>query len=236
MFRCLILVTMVWKAVCTTTDIGQAMGMAPTSHNLTSCDQNPCDNGVCENVGNMVWCNCSGTGFRDTTCSSDVDECSVGSFCNNGTCLNSVGGFHCACQTGFEGSLCEINTIDVVAEGEDDGALLLGLGAPVLVLLGSGLVGFIAACFICIAKAGSSDSDVKATHTKPSAISRRTQRSHASSRRSTKSSRRSARSAKSNRSKKSAKSKASNRSRKHSGASISSDECSEYIIESHTIA
>ena len=38
---------------------------------------------------------------------SDINECSTGTPCNGGTCLNTPGTFSCDCTgTGFEGPTC----------------------------------------------------------------------------------------------------------------------------------
>lgn len=44
------------------------------------------------NVNVLYLCNCS----------TDTNECSIGSPCGNGTCTNVIGGFECACDDGFE--------------------------------------------------------------------------------------------------------------------------------------
>ena len=37
---------------------------------------------------------------------SDLDDCD-GVDCNDGTCVDEVNNFHCDCDSGFTGSLCE---------------------------------------------------------------------------------------------------------------------------------
>ncbi|TKS80775.1 Protocadherin Fat 4 [Collichthys lucidus] len=41
-----------------------------------------------------------------TLCDNDIDECEVDPCQNNGTCVNTLGGFYCHCQSGFSGFVC----------------------------------------------------------------------------------------------------------------------------------
>lgn len=40
----------------------------------------------------------------------DIDECSNSPCKNQGTCVNTIGGFHCTCPQGFKGDLCDEGT------------------------------------------------------------------------------------------------------------------------------
>ena len=43
-------------------------------------------------------------------CEEDIDECAVPAnkdICNNGICVNEVGGFQCFCRPGFTGDFCD---------------------------------------------------------------------------------------------------------------------------------
>ena len=78
------------------------------------CASSPCSNGgVCKNLPNGFpgyFCNCTGTGFNGTTCSTDVNECSINpNICNNGSCINTFGSFQCNCSAGFTGKDCSKN-------------------------------------------------------------------------------------------------------------------------------
>ena len=38
----------------------------------------------------------------------DTDYCINQTCNNNGTCVDRVDGFHCLCQTGYEGTMCDV--------------------------------------------------------------------------------------------------------------------------------
>ncbi|XP_078377370.1 uncharacterized protein LOC144660588 isoform X1 [Oculina patagonica] len=62
------------------------------------CDSSPCLNGAtCTNQGDSFECECA-EGFGGNTCGQDVDECAH----NNGgcqdICVNTIGGYYCACS------------------------------------------------------------------------------------------------------------------------------------------
>ncbi|XP_078377374.1 uncharacterized protein LOC144660588 isoform X5 [Oculina patagonica] len=62
------------------------------------CDSSPCLNGAtCTNQGDSFECECA-EGFEGDTCGQDVDECAH----NNGECqdicVNTIGGYYCACS------------------------------------------------------------------------------------------------------------------------------------------
>ena len=49
-------------------------------------------------------------GFLGLNCEEDIDECEVPAnkdICNNGICVNEVGGFQCFCRPGFTGDFCD---------------------------------------------------------------------------------------------------------------------------------
>lgn len=50
-------------------------------------------------------CSCTAA-FTGALCEGDVDECDVNPCGNDGTCVNTVGGFSCECHGGFSGSVC----------------------------------------------------------------------------------------------------------------------------------
>lgn len=50
-------------------------------------------------------CTCP-AGFTGTLCEADIDECEVNPCENEGTCLNTPGGFYCHCHGGFSGLVC----------------------------------------------------------------------------------------------------------------------------------
>nr|XP_046245043.1 protocadherin Fat 4 [Scatophagus argus] len=50
-------------------------------------------------------CTCP-VGFTGTLCEDDINECEVNPCENQGTCVNTPGGFYCHCQSGFSGIFC----------------------------------------------------------------------------------------------------------------------------------
>ncbi|CAF3534312.1 unnamed protein product [Adineta steineri] len=74
-----------------------------------TCESLPCQhNGTCmPDIDEGFLCNCTGTGYEDDRCSTEIDEC-VSSPCrNNGTCINQIDGYICACPKNFLGHSCE---------------------------------------------------------------------------------------------------------------------------------
>ncbi|KAI3354101.1 hypothetical protein L3Q82_018653, partial [Scortum barcoo] len=50
-------------------------------------------------------CTCA-AGFIGMLCEDDTDECEMSPCENQGTCVNTPGGFFCQCQSGFSGTVC----------------------------------------------------------------------------------------------------------------------------------
>ena len=46
----------------------------------------------------------------------DIDYCINQTCANNGTCVDRLDGFHCLCDRGYEGAMCDIET-DECASG-----------------------------------------------------------------------------------------------------------------------
>ncbi|XP_042587887.1 fibrillin-2-like [Cyprinus carpio] len=76
---------------------------------IDECHEIPgiCAHGVGINhVGRVFHCECpTGFSYSDLQPSSsceDIDECSLGTPVENGTCSNVIGGFECLCEEGFE--------------------------------------------------------------------------------------------------------------------------------------
>lgn len=55
-------------------------------------------------------CDCIGTGFHGSYCTTDVDDCNSNPCKNDGYCKNLPGNrYECICKTGFEGERCHLN-------------------------------------------------------------------------------------------------------------------------------
>ena len=46
------------------------------------------------------------TGYTGDHCEVNINDC-LGVQCNNGTCKDLVGDFHCKCYGGYEGKYCD---------------------------------------------------------------------------------------------------------------------------------
>ena len=53
------------------------------------------------------------SGYHNTLCNEDIDECQDPGVCNGGTCFNNEGGFSCSCQAGFFGRHCEVGIVAI---------------------------------------------------------------------------------------------------------------------------
>ncbi|OWF45684.1 Fibropellin-1 [Mizuhopecten yessoensis] len=91
---------------------------------VNECKASPCQNeAVCVNIPGGYLCNCTGGwkgdnctsgwkgdnctgGWKGDNCTQDINECSGVPCQNNGTCVNSEGGFHCICSEGYTGIDC----------------------------------------------------------------------------------------------------------------------------------
>jgi len=72
---------------------------------LDDCATGPCDHGVCSDEGaHMYNCACE-TGWTDTNCDFDVNECYLNKHnCHvDARCVNAPGSFYCRCLSGYEG-------------------------------------------------------------------------------------------------------------------------------------
>jgi alpha-tubulin suppressor-like RCC1 family protein len=77
----------------------QLVGHSSTDY----CEPNPCRNGgVCSEVNNSYSCDCAGTGFTGTTCTTASDECAMPTICGQGTCRDRLDddGYSCTCPDG----------------------------------------------------------------------------------------------------------------------------------------
>ena len=81
---------------------------------ILPCSTNPCDHGTCENTGGGGFsCDCTGTGYEGTTCSTPVDICNNHDCQHGSECVDEVGSFSCNCTgTGYDGDKCENNVDD----------------------------------------------------------------------------------------------------------------------------
>jgi len=77
------------------------------------CEDQPCQNGgTCIDEIGTYTCDCSGTGYMGTNCTTVVDECKgnidPSTPCNDrGKCKNNNGDYTCECGNGFGGKHCE---------------------------------------------------------------------------------------------------------------------------------
>lgn len=76
---------------------------------ILACDSNPCMNGgTCNDIPFDFDCDCPPE-WTGTTCTEDVDECTVADPCVRGTCVNILagGGYTCTCDIGSTGTNCD---------------------------------------------------------------------------------------------------------------------------------
>ena len=70
------------------------------------CFENECQNGgTCQNPEEMFECTCR-TGFEDSLCSTNIDECLI-NVCINGVCIDGIGNYTCDCDPAWTGWLCD---------------------------------------------------------------------------------------------------------------------------------
>ena len=62
------------------------------------------------------------TGYTDSRCSTDVDECRGSPCQNGGACVDGVGRFTCVCPPGFEDPVCGTNIDDCASNPCRNGA------------------------------------------------------------------------------------------------------------------
>lgn len=98
-----------FKCVCAAGYTGKFCDTELSIHPL--CEKNPChNNGTCRLLpqGKSFECDCL-EGFTGTRCEIDWNDCES-SPCQNGRCVDEVGGFSCVCEeTGYSGTLCQNN-------------------------------------------------------------------------------------------------------------------------------
>ncbi|CAF2665722.1 unnamed protein product [Rotaria sp. Silwood2] len=74
-----------------------------------TCESVPCrNNGTCTPDSERGFlCNCTGTGYEDERCTTEIDECLSNPCQNNATCIDQISGYICACSKNFFGHRCE---------------------------------------------------------------------------------------------------------------------------------
>ncbi|CAD5229282.1 unnamed protein product [Bursaphelenchus okinawaensis] len=71
------------------------------------CKPSSCKHGVCRSIFNDFMCSCK-EGWEGLRCDRDVNECLEHFPCeNNGSCVNTEGGFNCVCPQYYFGERCE---------------------------------------------------------------------------------------------------------------------------------
>eukprot|EP00794_Sanderia_malayensis_P020236 gene20236-22215_t len=84
--------------------------------NSSWCDNNnTCinQNGLCKDVGNDFYCNCS-RGYRGKRCEQVINECLAKPCSSSSTCIPLQGGYKCICPYGYTGQKCDIDIDDCV--------------------------------------------------------------------------------------------------------------------------
>ncbi len=74
---------------------------------VNKCNNYCLNDGICKvaNDSNNMYCDCKGTGFIGTRCDK-INYCKNNP-CLHGTCKNSVSGYTCTCDTGWNGNNCD---------------------------------------------------------------------------------------------------------------------------------
>lgn len=74
-----------------------------------TCESVPCqNNGTCHpNSDRGFVCNCTGTGYEDERCQTEINECLSNPCHNNATCIDEINGYMCACPKSFIGEQCQ---------------------------------------------------------------------------------------------------------------------------------
>ncbi|CAF3431133.1 unnamed protein product [Rotaria socialis] len=76
---------------------------------LLTCESTPCHhNGTCtHDTDHGFICNCTGTGYEDEQCTTEINECLSNPCQNNASCINERDGYICVCPKDFIGLQCE---------------------------------------------------------------------------------------------------------------------------------
>lgn len=94
---------------------GSLCGMNMTATVTSECDllSDPCMNGgTCMNISGSVMCLCS-SGYTGAMCEENIDVCLPNPCQNGGECMNgSVAEFTCNCTADWNGTLCEVCTLE----------------------------------------------------------------------------------------------------------------------------
>jgi len=82
---------------------------------IDDCVSNPCQNGgICSDAGiNSYNCDCTGTGYKGTSCDIDIDECAMNKGGCEQNCTNINGGFKCSCDNGYTLNTDELSCDDI---------------------------------------------------------------------------------------------------------------------------
>ncbi len=91
-------------------------------------DAGPCDaNATCTLLGTNAYCFCDYGYDGDGLTCADIDECAEGiDYCSEtATCKNTIGGYLCACPTGFysSGLACDLDFPTLLVRSAEDGTI-----------------------------------------------------------------------------------------------------------------